>query len=91
MQRALREFPTSEMVIEGHTDAQGDENMNQSLSDKRAEAVRVYLLANMGIDAERLVARGYGESRPIANNESEAGRAKNRRIDVVVKLEVPRT
>lgn len=89
VQRALREFPTSAMVIEGHTDAQGDENMNQSLSDKRAEAVRVYLLANMGIDAERLVARGYGESRPIANNESEAGRAKNRRIDVVVKLDAP--
>jgi len=60
--------------------------MNQALSERRAEAVRAYLLANMGIDAERVVARGYGESRPIANNESETGRAKNRRIDVTVRL-----
>lgn len=89
VQRGLREFPTSGVTIEGHTDAQGDENMNQSLSDQRAEAVRTYLLANMGIDAERLNARGYGESRPIANNELEAGRAKNRRIDIVIHLETP--
>lgn len=86
VQRTLREFPTADIVIEGHTDAQGDETMNQALSDRRAEAVRTYLLANMGIDAQRVVARGYGESRPIANNESESGRARNRRIDVVVRL-----
>lgn len=87
LQRALREFPTSPVAIEGHTDSQGDENMNQSLSDQRAEAVRTYLLANMGTDSKLLAARGYGESRPIANNESEAGRARNRRIDVVVRLD----
>lgn len=89
VQRALRTFPAAAVTIEGHTDSQGDESMNQSLSDRRAEAVRAYLLANMDVEAERLTARGYGESRPIANNEIESGRAQNRRIDVVIHLEAP--
>jgi OmpA-OmpF porin, OOP family len=86
VQRALREYPAAGVTVEGHTDAQGDEAMNQSLSVRRSEAVRAYLLASMGIEPQLLSARGYGESRPIASNEVEAGRAKNRRIDVVIDL-----
>ena len=54
------------------------------LSKKRADAVSQYILANMGIDASRIEAVGYGESKPIANNETKEGRTKNRRIDVVL-------
>lgn len=67
--------------IAGHTDAIGTESYNQSLSQRRARAVRDYLVAN-GIDTGRLTARGYGESEPIADNSSEAGRAMNRRVEL---------
>lgn len=67
--------------IAGHTDAVGTEGYNQSLSERRARAVRDYLVAN-GIAAGRLTARGYGESEPIADNDSEAGRAMNRRVEL---------
>ncbi len=87
VQRALREYPESTITIEGHTDAIGDERYNERLSTKRAEAVREYLIANMAIDASRIEAIGYGESRPIASNETEEGRAQNRRIDISIKIE----
>ncbi len=69
--------------IEGHTDAIGLESYNNQLSRQRAEAVVQYLAAHFGVDAERLVATGYGKSKPIADNATEAGRAKNRRVQVV--------
>ncbi len=65
--------------IAGHTDALGDADYNQALSARRAYAVKDFLMAN-GVAAERLVATGYGSSRPVADNDSEAGRAKNRRV-----------
>jgi outer membrane protein OmpA-like peptidoglycan-associated protein len=69
--------------IEGHTDALGDDAANQQLSERRANAVRDALLAR-GIDAARIEAVGYGETRPIADNATDAGREKNRRIDIVL-------
>ncbi len=84
--RVLREFPKAPVAIEGHTDSQGDDNYNQELSQRRANAVREYILANMNVDGEWIMAVGYGESRPIANNETADGRAKNRRIDILVEL-----
>jgi len=86
VQRALREFPDQSITIAGHTDSRGNEDYNQQLSEKRAEAVREYLLANMALNADLITAKGYGESQPIATNDTEEGRAKNRRIDVQVDL-----
>ncbi len=74
----------STMVVEGHTDSQGAAQMNQELSQKRAEAVRTYLVSR-GIAADRITASGLGPGRPIADNASPEGRANNRRVEIVVK------
>jgi len=84
LQRAIREFPGATISIEGHTDSQGDDQYNDNLSNERANAVKQYMLANMNLSEDRVQAVGYGESRPIASNENEEGRAMNRRIDVVI-------
>jgi outer membrane protein OmpA-like peptidoglycan-associated protein len=86
VQEAIREFPEAYVSVEGHTDSQGDDAANQKLSFERANAVRQYLLANMGIPEDKVTAVGYGESRPIASNDSAEGRAKNRRIEIVLQL-----
>ncbi len=72
------------LEIQGHTDAHGDDAFNMDLSQRRANAVRAYLVDKHGIDASRLEAKGYGETKPIASNRSPAGRAKNRRVQFVV-------
>lgn len=82
LQSALRTFPGAPVQIGGHTDATGDDQSNQALSLKRAEAVRSYLMANMGGDEARLSAVGFGETVPLSSNETLEGRARNRRIDV---------
>jgi outer membrane protein OmpA-like peptidoglycan-associated protein len=84
LQRAVRDFPGATISIEGHTDSQGDDQYNDNLSTERANAVRQYVLANMGLPEDRVQAVGFGEARPIASNETEEGRAQNRRIDVVI-------
>jgi len=89
LQRVIREFPDGEIVISGHTDARGNDASNQKLSEERAQAVREYLLANMDVESSRMEAVGYGESEPIATNETESGREKNRRIDVTISLPTP--
>ncbi len=78
----------SHMTVEiaGHTDDVGDTNSNLTLSRKRAETVRSYLIKN-GIEPSRLVAKGYGESKPIAYNDTPEGRQKNRRTEVVILSE----
>ena len=86
VQRALREFPNSPVVVAGHTDSRGNDAINLSLSKRRADAVREYLLANMSIGEDQISAVGYGESRPIASNDNAAGQAKNRRIDVILSM-----
>ncbi len=72
--------------IAGHTDDTGTKEANQKLSQDRAEAVKTFLVKFYGISPDRLVARGYGESRPVAANDSEEGRAQNRRV-VFTRLE----
>jgi OOP family OmpA-OmpF porin len=84
VQNAIRSFPNSKLIIEGHTDSYGSDTANYALSQRRAEAVKAYLVANMRINPTKVSAIGYGETRPIANNETVEGRAKNRRIDVVI-------
>lgn len=85
VQNAIRLFPEMSVAIEGHTDSFGSDALNLTLSEDRAASVRSYLLANMDDISESVVsAIGYGEARPVANNESPDGRARNRRIDVVL-------
>jgi outer membrane protein OmpA-like peptidoglycan-associated protein len=85
VQKSIGEFPTSHIAIEGHTDSKGEDTFNQKLSQKRADAIRTYLVANLGINPGRIVAVGYGESKPIASNDTNQGRAMNRRVDVVIE------
>jgi outer membrane protein OmpA-like peptidoglycan-associated protein len=86
VQRAIRKLPTGAITIEGHTDSIGDDRYNESLSYERAMAVKSYIVANMGLDESRITALGYGETRPIASNETKEGRAQNRRIDIVLSI-----
>lgn len=78
--RVLDEYPTLRLEISGHTDSTGNPDYNRDLSKRRAEAVKTYLVAG-GIAAERLEAVGYGPDRPIADNATPDGRAKNRRVE----------
>lgn len=68
------------LVLEGHADSRGDDDYNLSLSERRAEAVKVKLVEDYGIPTERISTVGYGESRPIDTNETDEGRARNRRV-----------
>jgi len=79
----VNRFPGKDVVIEGHTDSQGGANLNQVLSQKRAEAVRDALVQD-GVSAERLTAVGLGKDRPVADNDTAEGRARNRRVEIVV-------
>jgi outer membrane protein OmpA-like peptidoglycan-associated protein len=76
------ELASSCFQIEGHTDSTGTEEYNQRLSERRAQSVVRYLIGHFGIDSDRLIAVGYGESRPIASNDTDDGRAQNRRVQV---------
>ena len=80
----LSECPDSAIEVAGHTDATGSESYNVPLSQSRAQSVVDYLL-EQGISAERLSFQGYGSAKPIRNNETEDGRAANRRIEFIVK------
>jgi OOP family OmpA-OmpF porin len=87
VKEAIAMFPEAQVTIEGHTDAYGTDEANLALSQQRAEAVAQYLLANSNLSAGRVKAEGFGETQPIANNETKEGREKNRRIDVVISQE----
>ena len=76
--------PSKPIRIEGHTDSRGNANANQLLSQKRADSVRDALIA-AGVAANRMTSVGLGEDQPVADNETEEGRAKNRRVDVILE------
>lgn len=80
--RAIKLFPDSRIEISGHTDSTGSDNINKSLSLARAEKVGKFLSEVGEIDAKRIIAIGYGESRPLATNKTAAGRAENRRVEI---------
>lgn len=82
----LKNKSSMEIEIAGHTDNIGNDQANQALSQRRAEAVKKYLVSH-GISESRIVAKGYGESRPVESNDTEEGRAKNRRTEVWVLKE----
>ena len=85
VQEAIVAFGQPDVTIEGHTDSTGSDAMNQELSRIRAEAVRQYLISNGTLPAGKISAIGFGSSRPLASNATSAGRAVNRRIDVIIK------
>ncbi|MBN8759051.1 MAG: hypothetical protein BGO61_10930 [Thiobacillus sp. 65-69] len=78
----LQQWGNVKVEVAGHTDSLSDDAHNMKLSQRRAETVRDYLVSR-GIAADRLTAQGYGESRPVADNATEAGRAQNRRVELV--------
>lgn len=80
---ALLEHPDRSIVVEGHTDSIGEEGYNLDLSQRRADAVADFLI-EQGVEPGRIVAHGYGEQHPIASNDTPAGRAQNRRVDIVI-------
>jgi OmpA-OmpF porin, OOP family len=78
----LKANPGVDVKVEGHTDSVGTAEYNQALSVRRAESVYRYLV-NRGVDPERFRVEGFGKSQPIASNETEAGRAQNRRVELI--------
>ena len=80
----LAEYPKKTVLIEGHTDSAGSESYNQYLSERRAMAVRTALV-QANVDPARISTVGYGEMRPIATNDTDAGRLKNRRVEIVIR------
>jgi len=81
----MNDNPTYKLVIDGHTDSQGDDAKNQVLSEKRAAAVKKYL-EGKGVSASRLSSRGFGETKPKATNDTREGRATNRRVEFTVEF-----
>ena len=79
--RILKEYPDTNLTIQGHTDSVGGDAMNRKLSQERADAVTSYL-SQAGVARARLVSQGMGESQPTAVNTTEDGRAKNRRVEI---------
>ena len=80
---SLERYPNTDLMIVGHTDAQGPDNYNMTLSERRASAAANYLAAQ-GVARTRLRSTGRGETEPVASNESEADRQKNRRVEVAI-------
>lgn len=79
----LKKYDDTEVLIEGHTDPDGSEEYNQALSERRAVAVRNHLVAQ-GVGAGRLTTTGYGELQPVSGNDTAAGKAENRRVEVAI-------
>lgn len=85
----LKAHPNVVVEIQGHTDSTGSFRYNMKLSQKRAEAVKKYLVDRHGIKPDRLIAKGYGPTKPVASNKTKEGRAKNRRVEFVILGEKP--
>ena len=83
----VKKYPGYEVSIEGHTDSIGTDKYNQALSERRAAAVKAYLLQQGVVDSQRIKSVGYGESRPIADNKTTKGRFENRRVEILILSE----
>lgn len=81
--KTLKKYDDTNILIEGHTDSSGEDAYNLKLSDNRAAAVEDYLNTK-GIKSSRITTEGYGESQPLESNDTEAGRQKNRRVEVAI-------
>jgi outer membrane protein OmpA-like peptidoglycan-associated protein len=80
----LGEYRKTAVVVQGHTDSTGSEEHNQALSERRAKSVQNYLVTR-GIDPDRIATLGFGESEPVASNDTESGRRQNRRVDIMLR------
>ena len=86
----VRKYPAAKVELEGHTDSKGTEEYNQKLSERRAEAVKQYLIKEGAVNSAMISAKGYGESNPVAPNKTKdgkdnpAGRAENRRVEILI-------
>jgi len=85
VRQAAEVFPRSQITVEGHTDSYGGDESNLALSRRRADSVSAYLTTELNVPAFRLSSVGYGETQPIANNDTEQGRERNRRINVIIE------
>jgi len=83
----VKKYPGYQVSIEGHTDSIGTDKYNQALSERRAAAVKAYLLKQGVVDSQRIKSVGYGESKPIADNKTEKGRFENRRVEILILSE----
>jgi OOP family OmpA-OmpF porin len=83
----MKQYPSTTTVVEGHTDSVGPDAYNQKLSERRANAVKQVLTNQYGVQSSRVQSVGYGESRPVADNATEAGRAVNRRVEAKVEAQ----
>lgn len=83
LSQTLNKYENTNVLVEGHTDSTGSESYNQKLSEQRAQSVTSFLLAQ-GVASSRLTTMGYGESQPIADNSTAAGRQQNRRVEVAI-------
>ena len=81
--QVLNQYPETTIMIAGHTDSTGAESYNQQLSERRAEAVKT-ALSGQGVSPARMSTIGYGESKPIADNNNESGRQMNRRVEITI-------
>jgi len=81
---AIRKFPNAKIEIHGHTDSIGSRKTNQMISEKRAENVKSFLVNIGKVDSSKIISKGFGESKPVVSNMLKSGRAKNRRIDVLI-------
>jgi outer membrane protein OmpA-like peptidoglycan-associated protein len=81
--RSLTKYPNSNLLIVGHTDSQGDDAYNMALSQRRANSAAAYLRAQ-GVPSSRISTSGRGEAEPVASNDTEAGKAQNRRVEVAI-------
>jgi outer membrane protein OmpA-like peptidoglycan-associated protein len=83
----IKKYPGYQVSIEGHTDSIGTDKYNQALSERRAAAVKAYLLQQGVVDSQRIKSVGYGKSRPIADNKTKQGRFENRRVEILILSE----
>lgn len=79
----LQKYPERQAMIEGHTDSMGSESYNLELSQRRADAVRDFLMQN-GVKSSQITTRGYGKTSPVASNDTAAGRQQNRRVEIII-------
>ena len=81
----LKDNPQIQVEIAGHTDSTGSEKANQAISEKRALSVKKYLQDKYNIPDNRMTIKGYGSSKPVADNNTQEGRSKNRRVEFITK------
>lgn len=80
----IKKYPGARIKLEGHTDSTGTEKYNQGLSERRADATMKYLIEKGGLDGSKISTIGYGETQPVASNKTRSGRAKNRRVEILI-------